>query len=268
MKDRVYLHSMRSKDQIAKYLLKALNIFLVLIVFILYGCKGKEVEQPFPKPVVTAPEEEKVTSEPEEAFQDISGETAPVFSDTAINTSPRITVLNVYPQNPVAGDTLKVDVKAFDKEGDTVRFTYQWLKNGEELAETSDNLLITKDFKRGDKISVKIVPDDGERKGAPVEMFVFIANSSPVIKPSAETFQFDGYVYSYRVRAVDPDGDPLTYSLKSAPPGMTIDQENGQLQWNVPPDYKGKAGITVAVNDGNGGEVLQSFTLEIMPELM
>ncbi len=260
---------MRTKEQSVHYFLKALNIILVLVVFVFFGCKGKEIAQPVPQPPVTTEEEKAaVTLEAEETFEGISEEAAPDVLGITTNTAPRITILNVYPPNPVAGDTVKIDVKAFDKEGDDVNFTYQWSKNDEELDRTSDTLFITKDYKRGDKISVKLSPDDGERKGTPVEMFVFIANSPPVLKPSAETLRLDGSVYSYQVRATDPDEDPLTYSLKSSPPGMSINQENGQIQWNVPPDYKGRANIIVAINDGHGGEVLQSFTLEITPEMM
>ena len=241
---------------------------LVLLVFVLFGCKGKEVTQPVPQPPVTAEEEEEaVTSESADVFEDRAEEAIPDVSDTVItNTAPRITLLNVYPTNPIAGDTVKIEVKAFDKEGDDVNYTYQWWKNDEELDEDSETLFLTKDYKRGDKISVKLIADDGERKGSPVELFVFIANSPPVFKPSAETLKFDGSVYSYQARAVDPDGDTLKYSLKSAPAGMTINQENGLVQWNIPPDYKGKADIAIAINDGQGGEIMQSFTLEIMPE--
>lgn len=259
---------MRTKEPSVRHFLKALNLILVLVVFIFYGCKGKEEAQPTPQPPVKAQEEERITSGADEISGEISEEMTPDVSVRPPNTAPQITVLNVYPQNPIAGDTLKIDVKAYDREGDTVNFTYQWFKNDFELDETSDALFITEGYKRDDKISVKLVPDDGERKGIPVEMFVFIANSSPVLKPSAETLSLDGSVYSYQVRATDPDGDTLTYSLKSAPPGMTINQENGQIKWNIPPDYKGKADITVAINDGHGGEVLQVFSLGIMPEIM
>ena len=259
---------MRTKEPSVRYFLKALNLILVLVVFIFYGCKGKEEAQPVPEPTVTAQEEERITSEADETLGEISEEMTPDVSDITPNTAPQITVLNVYPQNPIAGDTVKIEVKAYDKEGDTVDFTYQWFKNDFELDETSDSLFITEDYKRDDKISVKLVPDDGERKGTPVEMFVFIANSPPVLKPSAETLSLDGSVYSYQVRATDPDGDTLTYSLKSAPPGMKINQENGQIRWNISPDYKGKANIAVAINDGHGGEVMQIFSLGIMPEIM
>jgi hypothetical protein len=243
---------------------------LVLLIFVFFGCKDKEVPQP-PVPPAAEGEEgaEEGALEVEGAFEDSAEEAAPDVSDTEIaNTAPRINVLNVYPPNPVPGDTLKIDVKSFDKEGDDVDYTYQWWKNDEDLDETSQMLSITKDFKRGDKITVKLVPTDGDRKGVPVEMFVYIANSPPVVKPSAETFKFDGSVYSYQARAVDPDGDPLVFSLKSAPPGMTINEENGLIQWKVPPDYQGKANIVIAINDGQGGEIMQSFTVEIRPQFM
>src|SRR5262249_60637856 len=39
----------------------------------------------------------------------------------------------------------------------------------------------------------------------------------------------------YQVVASDPDGDPLSYSLVTAPPGMTIDS-TGLLRWLPTPD--------------------------------
>jgi len=44
---------------------------------------------------------------------------------------------------------------------------------------------------------------------------------------------------------------------------MTIKPLSGVIKWNVPPDFKGKAPITVSVSDGRGRESLQSFTIEI-----
>ncbi|MBM4141828.1 MAG: hypothetical protein FJ242_10195 [Nitrospira sp.] len=44
---------------------------------------------------------------------------------------------------------------------------------------------------------------------------------------------------------------------------MTIDPSTGLITWNVPPEFTGKALITVSVKDGHGGEAVQSFTLEI-----
>jgi len=47
---------------------------------------------------------------------------------------------------------------------------------------------------------------------------------------------------------------------------MTVHPTTGLIQWNVPSDFKGKAPITVSVADGHGGEVMQSFTIDITPE--
>jgi hypothetical protein len=44
---------------------------------------------------------------------------------------------------------------------------------------------------------------------------------------------------------------------------MTIDPSSGLIKWDVPPEFKGKAQFAVAVIDGQGGEAMQSFTLEI-----
>jgi hypothetical protein len=68
------------------------------------------------------------------------------------------------------------------------------------------------------------------------------------------------------LKATDPDGDTLTYALKSAPAGMTINPSTGLIKWNVLPEFIGKAPITVSVKDGHGGEVMQSFTIDITPE--
>ena len=39
-----------------------------------------------------------------------------------------------------------------------------------------------------------------------------------------------GLTYTYDVRATDPDGDPLTYSLPVKPDGMTITAD-GLVTW-------------------------------------
>jgi hypothetical protein len=79
-------------------------------------------------------------------------------------------------------------------------------------------------------------------------------------------YTFNGNVYTYQVNATDANGDTLTYILKKAPPGMTINPSTGLIKWNVPPDFKGRSPFTVSVTDGHSGEVTQSFTLEITPD--
>lgn len=256
---------MHFEEQRKRCLRKSVFIIILLSAFIFSGCKGKEVSQPVSGPPSTeiSDQQEKGIRPPQAAPSQGPVQSMPV---TPSNTPPRISSFNVTPQSPGVGDKVKAEVVASDREGDRVDISYQWSKNDVALFETSDTLLLSGDFKRGDKISLRVIPDDGKSKGMPLSVVMFVANSSPVIKPSPETFRFDGRVYTDQVKASDPDGDTLAYSIKSSPEGVTIDPATGRISWNVPADFNGKATITAAVNDGHGGEATQISNVEIMPE--
>ena len=245
------------------HMIKTLFCLIILISLFSFGCKGKEEIQPAVENAQTEEQGQAGTSL-QPGFEDAeSQETSPGITG---NTPPKITSLKVSPEVPVAGDTLRAEVKTYDQEGDDVTVTYQWSRNEDLLIEDSDTLKLTNDFKRGDKITLKATPGDGYVSGASITVVMTIANAQPVIIPSQDTFRFDGSIYTYRVKASDADGDPLTYTLKSAPKGMSIDSSTGAIKWNVPDGFAGKAPITVSVSDGSGGDILQSFTLEIRPE--
>jgi hypothetical protein len=179
------------------------------------------------------------------------------------NAPPEISKVRILPEvvwKP--GDTLSVEVSGTDIDGDEVTISYEWTKNGEPAG---NGKRIEGPLKRGDKVSVKITPFDGEVYGRSVILHREIRNLPPMIIDDKK-FNFDGKVYSYQVKATDPDADALTYSLKTAPAGMTIDSSTGFIEWNVPPEFTGKVPITISVTDGHGGEAIQSLALEIRPE--
>jgi len=178
------------------------------------------------------------------------------------NSPPVISKVKILPEVFKPGDTLSVEVSGSDIDGDEVTISYEWTKNG-ELAGNGKRIEVL--LKRGDKVDVKITPFDGEVYGHPVILHREIVNLPPMIIEDKK-YNFDGKIYTYQIKATDPDGDPLTYSLKTAPPGMTIDT-SGLIKWNVPPEFTGKTPITVSVTDGHGGESLQSLTLDITPEI-
>lgn len=178
------------------------------------------------------------------------------------NSLPEISYIKLLPEVFKPGDTLSVEVSGSDMDGDEVTIAYEWTKNG-EAAGNSKRIEVP--LKRGDKVSVKITPFDGESYGRPIVLNKEILNLPPMINEDTK-FHFDGTVYTYQVKATDPDGDLLAYSLKSAPQGMTINPSTGLIQWHVPPDFKGKSPITVSVTDGHGGEAVQNLTLEIRQE--
>jgi RHS repeat-associated protein len=99
--------------------------------------------------------------------------------------------------------------------------------------------------------------------GAAVQDFtinVQATNDPPVIKSSPITTATAGAPYEYDVTAVDPDGDALTYTLVTAPTGMTIDSL-GRITWSPQVADIGNQPVDVSVSDGRGGTVSQSFTI-------
>ena len=175
------------------------------------------------------------------------------------NTPPKTTSLKLLPEVFKPGDTLNIAAEGTDADGDPVSFIYEWTKNGAPAGSTNN---LANPVQRGDKISIKITPFDGREYGSPVVIEREIRNMPPVIVEHKE-LSFDGAVYAYQVRASDPDGDTLSYSLQSPQEGMTIDPSSGLLKWVVPKDFKGKKSVVVAASDGRGGTATYAIEITI-----
>ena len=191
-----------------------------------------------------------------------SGETISSNTVQIKNSPPDLRTAKIMPEVFKPGDTLSIEATAADIDGDEVTLSYEWTRNGEPAGNSSR---MEGQVKRGDKITIKVTPFDGEAYGRSLILQRDVTNMPPMILED-KRFNFDGKVWSYQTKATDPDGDPLTYSLKSAPQGMTIEPSTGLIKWDVPPEFKGKTPVTVSVTDGHGGDALQIFTIEIRPE--
>jgi hypothetical protein len=175
------------------------------------------------------------------------------------NTPPEIRSVKIIPEVFKPGDMLGVDVVTFDIDGDPVTSLYEWTRNGSP-AGTGKNIELP--LHRGDAIAVTITPFDGTDYGVPVVLQREIRNMPPIIVEHKDS-SFDGTVYTYQVKASDPDGDTLTYSLQSPPADMTIDPSTGLLKWTVPQEFTGKKDVSVVVSDGNGGTAQYSIEISI-----
>ena len=76
-----------------------------------------------------------------------------------------------------------------------------------------------------------------------------------------------GKPFEFQVRATDPDGDPLTYSLRDAPEGITIDGTTGVLK-GIFTSYEETFTLNLTASDGKGGEVTKTTTVGIIPPLV
>lgn len=178
---------------------------------------------------------------------------------TVMNTPPEITGARVLPEIFKPGDKLSVEVTGRDFDGEEVAFLYEWFLNG---APSGNESSIDSQIKRGDKVTVKIIPFDGEDNGDPLLLDREIRNMPPAITEH-NGLNVNGNSYTYQVRASDPDGDPLSYALESPVQGMTIDAKSGLVSWAAPSQFKGKQGVSVTVSDGNGGTARYTFSIVV-----
>jgi YD repeat-containing protein len=88
------------------------------------------------------------------------------------------------------------------------------------------------------------------------------ANDPPQITSMPRTTVGLGSRYVYQVQAVDPNADPLTYSLPVKPAGMTIDA-SGLLTWQPTPAQFGPNAVHIRVEDGRGRVAPQDFTIDV-----
>lgn len=189
----------------------------------------------------------------------------PVLSSTVkiLNSPPVMQEIGIDPKVAYANDPLKVHLKGFDADGDFIYYTYRWEKNEVVLSEEGTEALESGRFKKGDSISVTVIPDDREDKGLPKKSEpVVIANSPPIIISSPPT-SIEGMTYLYQVKALDPDHDPVQFTLKSGPKGMVIDKETGLIRWEVRKEDKGTYPIEIEASDNEGAKSIQRYTLTV-----
>jgi len=179
------------------------------------------------------------------------------------NSLPVIEKVWIEPKVVRVQDQLKVVVESSDKDKDFVYTTYQWEKNGAILTEEKGETLESGQFKKGDSLSVVAVADDREAHGAPKRSDpVVVANSAPMITSSPPT-SLKGNAYLYQVKAEDPDLDPISFSLKSGPKGMVIDQTTGLLRWEIQKENEGTQVVEIEASDPEGSKSLQHYTLAV-----
>lgn len=179
------------------------------------------------------------------------------------NTSPRVTAVSLVPPTARAGDRLEAQVEANDPDHDRVDLTYKWYRNDAVVKEGEEQFLDTIGFTARDKIVVEVTASDpvGSAHSSKSELLT-LGNSGPTILSTPPTAAVQER-FDYSVKAHDPDGDPLTYHLEVAPPGMTISSGTGHIGWQISPDQEGTFHVKVVAKDGHGGLATQEFDLTL-----
>ncbi len=88
-------------------------------------------------------------------------------------------------------------------------------------------------------------------------------NNNPYFASSPQVFVNNGATYSYNATALDDDDDMLSYSLRLAPIGMTVNSESGNVSWAPGSGQSGTHQVALEVADGKGGLAEQAFQVSV-----
>jgi hypothetical protein len=180
------------------------------------------------------------------------------------NRPPVVSLVKLVPVNAPVNTVVTAEVTGEDPDGDPVSYTYQWGLNGKYVTDPqTENTFNTTGLHKNDKLYVTVTPSDGESTGEPTASDISILSDTAPKITSAPNFSITNGIYRYQVTAVDPDGDPVTYTLEKSPAGMTIDRTTGLIQWEVPNQISEKQEIVIKIkaDDGDGGVTSQEYSL-------
>jgi RHS repeat-associated protein len=117
---------------------------------------------------------------------------------------------------------------------------------------------------QADSFTYRVSDGSLESNVARVRIAVRTPNSAPNFTSTPITNAATGLRYTYAAQASDPDpSDILTFSLPSAPEGMTIDSLSGVLQWTPTAGQGGTHAVVVKVHDVGGLFALQGYDVTV-----
>jgi len=156
---------------------------------------------------------------------------------------------------------LKVTGNANDADEDSITLFIKWY-NDKNLIGKGKIIPLSK-VGNTSNLYALVTPYDGTDSGSTYKTTtIAVVNSAPIITSSPPT-HLTGGKFIYQVKAKDPDGDPITFSLVDPPKGASIDSKNGTVKYTVPPEILGSINFTIKASDNHGNYSLQKFSYTI-----
>ncbi|MDC2890444.1 putative Ig domain-containing protein [Psychrosphaera algicola] len=187
------------------------------------------------------------------------------ISVTAVNDSPTLTTTAVT----TATEDLSYvyNVGATDEEGDTLGYELTTAPTGMVIGSSTGEINWTPEASAiGDNAVVVAISDGNSSISHNFTVTVTAVNDTPIITSVAVTNGAESVAYQYTVVATDEENDSLTFSLTTAPSGMSINETNGLITWTPAAAAASYAeNVVVEVSDGNSSES-QSFTINVIAD--
>jgi len=190
------------------------------------------------------------------------GNTSATTSVKILNTPPVVRSVNVNPNSIYRGIDITINPVGYDADGDSIQYNYKWTVNDNDLPNNTP-VLNGNQFKRGDRVAFAVIPSDSEGEGEPFRSQTVTIPNGPPRFASTPPLDFKAETYSYQAVAIDPDDDPLTYSLITGPNGMIINTKTGLLTLQIKKEHAGTHIIEIEVKDSQGSKDLQKYSLTL-----
>ena len=133
------------------------------------------------------------------------------------NHSPVVKAVTILPSPLNLSGPISVRVEAQDLDQQTMVFRYRWLVNGHVMSDQTLSTLPAQLIKRGDQVSVEVIPFDGITEGTPFRSVpVTVTNTAPIVSDVAVDLDHDvqGRRLLAKVNVADPDQDPVTLTYR------------------------------------------------------
>lgn len=145
-------------------------------------------------------------SSPDGNGSGLSGNHLPVIHEATISPAPL-----------VLAAPISLQIHAEDQDRDALTFHHQWVVNGNPLREQTGSTLPPDLLKKGDRVSVELVPDDGKERGAMYRTAeAVVINTPPIIssfavrpRPAKPGDRLEAFV-----EVADPDRDTIDLAFR------------------------------------------------------
>ena len=173
------------------------------------------------------------------------------FLITVANVDDPPTITSAEVTNATQDLPYRYDVDATDPDGGPLTYALDTAPAGMTIDAVSGLIQWTPDKGQVGDQGVTVRAEDPSQLSYTQSFAITVANveDQPSITSTKMTNAIQDLPYRYDIVAKDPDVDPLTYSLDTAPAGMTIDAASGLIQWTPDNSQIGDHVVIVRVED-------------------
>ncbi len=169
-----------------------------------------------------------------------------------------------------AGGSYEYQVTTRDADGDTLRYELVSGPAGNGMAIDEKTGLLTWSptmADLGEHVVTLAAIDSNNARALQTYLLKVAVNQAPSITSAPVTVAPAGGTYGYDVRAVDPDGDAVSYTLAKGPAGMTVDNL-GRIRWQPSATYANlnPEPVEIVVSDPQGLQARQAFAVTVVAD--